>query len=255
MINIGRCDKKMEIIGHRGASFIAPENTLSSVNLAWMMGSDGVEVDVHLSKDNKLVVIHDGSTTRTAGIDLKVEESSSEELRKLDVGIYKGAEFTGRKIPFLEEVIVTIPSGKKLFVEIKSHREILPILKKIIDASGKKSQIVIIGFDLETMGKSKKLMPDIPTYWLRGSVEDEKTKKYLPHDPQWINLAKGENLDGLNVHFAGLTEGFSRQVKESGLKLYVWTVNDIDEAKRLQKLGVDGMTSDKPDFIINHLCK
>ena len=82
---------------------------LASVRRAWEKGADAAEVDVYLTKDNRIVVIHDDSTKRTTGVDLKVRETTSEELRKLDAGGWKGEEFAGEKIPFLEEVLATVP--------------------------------------------------------------------------------------------------------------------------------------------------
>ena len=88
LVSISGCTKSVEIIAHRGASYLAPENTMASVMLGWEKGAD-VEVDVHLSKDNRILVIHDSSTKRTGEIDLKVKEAASRELRKLDVGSFK----------------------------------------------------------------------------------------------------------------------------------------------------------------------
>ncbi len=249
IIYITGCATSMQIIGHRGASFMAPENTLSAVKLAWEMGADAVEIDVWLSKDKRVIVSHDASTKRTADIDLNISETSSTELRKLDVGRWKGEQFAGEKMPFLEEIIETIPPGRQLFIEIKCGAEILPYLREIIQNSGRQSQIVIIGFDLETLTQSKALMPDIPTYWLRSTVKDEQTQQPKPHNPEWIILAKQKNLDGLNVHYAGLTKDFATAVHGAGLKLYVWTANDPADALRLKKLRVNGITTDKPDII------
>jgi glycerophosphoryl diester phosphodiesterase len=245
------CRNSVEIIAHRGASYLAPENTLAAVTLGWRQGAD-VEVDVHLSKDNRIVVIHDASTKRTAEIDLKVKETDSQELGELDVGRFKAQEFTGERIPFLAEVIETIPPGQKLYVEIKCGKEILPLLRELLVASGKMSRIVIIGFNLETMAASKALI-DVPTYWLKGTEKVKDTEEWIPHDPNLIQRAKDKGLDGLDVHSAGVTEEFARAVKASGLKLYVWTVDDPDEAIRLVKLGVDGITTNRPDWLREQL--
>ena len=106
----------IEIIAHRGASYIAPENTLASINLAWELKADGVEIDVHQTKDKRIILLHDNTAERTAGKDLTVSKTSSAKLRKLDAGILKSKEFAGQKIPFLEEVIQAIPDNGKLFV-------------------------------------------------------------------------------------------------------------------------------------------
>jgi len=251
IVSISGCTKSVEIIAHRGASYLAPENTMASVMLGWEKGAD-VEVDVHLSKDNRIVVIHDSSTKRTGEIDLKVKEATSQELRKLDVGRFKSEEYAGEQIPFLADIIETIPPGRKLYVEIKCEKEVLPILHKLIIQSGKMSQIVIIGFDLETVAMSRDLI-DVPTYWLKGTEKDKETEEWIPHDPQLVQIAKNKCLDGLDVHYAGVTKDFMDAVKASAQKLYVWTVDEPEEAIRLLKLGVDGITTNRPAWLRKQL--
>jgi len=245
------CAKSVEIIAHRGASYLAPENTMASVMLGWEKRAD-VEVDVHLSKDNRIIVIHDSSTKRTGKLDLIVKDTPSRELRKLDVGSFKASGYTGEQIPFLADIIKTIPPGRKLYVEIKCGKEVLPILEKLITKSGKMSQIVIIGFDLETVTLSKQLI-DVPTYWLKGTEKDKETEKWIPHNPQLVKKVKDKGLDGLDVHYAGVTKEFTDAVKASGQKLYVWTVDNPDEAIRLVNLGVAGITTNRPQWLRQQL--
>lgn len=255
IVSLSGCTKSisMEIIAHRGASYLAPENTLASAKLAWEKGADAVEIDVYLSKDNRIVVIHDSNTARTAGASLMVGKTESSVLRRLDVGSWKGEEFVGERIPFLEEIIKTIPRKGRLFVEIKCGREILPTLRQIIIRSGKASQIVIIGFGLETVTASKELMPKIPTYWVKRTDKDEKTEERLPHDTKLIQTVREKGLDGLDVHYAGVTRDFMDAVKISGQKLYVWTVDDPEEAIRLDRLGVSGITTNRPLWLRERL--
>ena len=126
---------KVEIVAHRGASFDAPENTVAAIKLAWEQKADAAEFDVFLSKDGKIVVIHDADTKRTAGVDRKVADTTLEELRKLDVGKWKDAKFAGEKIPTLEEMLATVPAGKRVFIEVKCGPEIVPELDRVLKAS------------------------------------------------------------------------------------------------------------------------
>jgi len=251
IISISGCSKHVEIIGHRGASYIAPENTMASVMLAWEKGADA-EVDVYLTTDNKIVVIHDKTTKRTAVTDVNVAESASEELRKLDVGSFKSDQYAGEQIPFLADIVETIPPGRKLYVEIKCGQEVLPYLQDLLAQSGKMSRIVIIAFDLETAVMSKELI-DVPTYWLKGTEKIKETEQWIPHDPQLVQTAKNRGLDGLDVHYAGVNKEFTDAVKASGQKLYVWTVDDPEEAIRLIKLGVAGITTNRPGWLREQL--
>lgn len=238
----------VDIIAHRGASWLAPENTLASVMLGWDKGAD-VEVDVYLTKDDRIVVIHDKTTKRTGDKDLKVSETNLAELRKVDVGRFKSEEFAGEKIPLLDEVIATIPAGRKLYVEIKCGPEILPFLEKVIDDSGRRSQIVIIAFDFDTIAAAKKRMPDIGAYWLKGADKEKATRKYIPHGTGLVEKARSRGLDGLNVHAGGVTREFAEAVRRAGLKLYVWTVDDPADAVRLADLKVDGITTNRPGWL------
>jgi len=252
MFSVLGCGNSVEIIAHRGASYLAPENTLASVKLGWEKDAD-VEVDVYLSKDRRIVVMHDSTTKRTAGgVDLKLSETDSLELRKLDVGSFKGPEFAGERIPYLEEVLATIPPGRKLYVEIKCKKEILPVLQPMLAESGKMSQIVIICFDLEVATASKKMI-DVPTYWLKGTDKVKDTEQWIPHDPNLAQTAEARGLDGLDVHYAGVTEEFARAVRAAGLGLYVWTVDDPNEAARLVALDVDGITTNRPAWLREQL--
>ena len=251
IVSTSGCTKSVEIIAHRGASYLAPENTMASVMLGWEKGAD-VEVDIHLSKDNRILVIHDASTKRTGKTDLNVKDTPSRELRKLDVGRFKAEKYAGEQIPFLADIIKTIPPGRKLYVEIKCGKEILPILEKLIIESSKMSQIVIIGFDLETVTMSKELI-DVPTYWLKGTEKEKETEKWIPHNPQLVRIAKNKGLDGLDVHYAGVTKEFIDAVKASGQKLYIWTVDNPDEAIRLVGLGVAGITTNRPQWLRQQL--
>lgn len=138
-----------EIVGHRGASHDAPENTLPSVRLGFEQGADAVEVDVFATADGRIVAIHDPDTKRVAGVKLDVAQSTLAELRKLDVGLWKGERWAGTAIPTLEEVLEAVPEGRRLFVEVKCEKSALPQLEQAIEESGKRGErVVLISFSL-----------------------------------------------------------------------------------------------------------
>ena len=116
------------IVAHRGASKQAPENTIPAFKLAWEQGTDAIEGDFQLTKDGAIVCIHDKDTKRVAGVKKIVEDTTLEELRKLDVGAWFGENWRGTVIPLISEVLAAIPDGKKIYIEIKSGPEILPKL-------------------------------------------------------------------------------------------------------------------------------
>ncbi len=124
------------IIGHRGASREAPENTLESFRLAWDQGADGIEADFRLTADGRIVCMHDATTSRTTGVDLNIADTTLEELRRLDAGLWKGPGWSGALIPTLAEVLAAIPPGTWFFIEIKSGPEIIVPLAEVLRASG-----------------------------------------------------------------------------------------------------------------------
>lgn len=245
----------VEIIGHRGASYDAPENTLSSVMLGWKQNADAVEIDVYLSKDGQIVLFHDKDTERIGGRKKKVAEQTLEELRQLDVGAWKHEKYRGERIPVLSEVLPTIPEGKRLYVEIKCGPEILPKLKEAFAETGVDGdEITIIAFDYDVIVGAKKLLPEIPAYWLSAPKQNEKTGEWSPSREELIAKAKAAGANGLDLKALPIIDAdYVKAVKDAGLGIYVWTVNDAEEAKRLQSAGVDGITTDRPGYLKEEL--
>jgi len=241
----------VEIIAHRGASADAPENTVPAARLAWVQKADAVEIDIHLSKDGEIVVIHDDSTKKTAGKNAKVKDQTFSELQQLDAGSWKGDAWKNTRIPSLNEIIETVPDNKKLVIEIKCGPEVVPYLKAILARSALKThQIVIIGFNYETMTLVKKVMPHYQAYWLSSFKQDKKTKKWSPGVNELIRKANAAGLDGLNLsHNGPMDAKFINKVKAAGLKILVWTVNDPSDAKRLVRDGIQGITTDIPGML------
>lgn len=244
----------IEIIGHRGASFDAPENTLASFKLGYQQHADADELDIHLTQDGKIVVIHDADTARTTGVTNKVAQLTFTELRQLDAGNrgkWQGQGFS-EKIPSLDEVLALIPDGKRLFIEIKCGPEVLPELGKTLQRAGKKpQQTVLIGFAYETMKEAKAKFPNLQVCWLAAA--EKKTKKYPPVE-ELIRKAKAANLDGLDLESGfPIDSEFVRQVHQAGLKLYTWTVDDPAMARTEAAAGVDGITTNRPGWLREQL--
>lgn len=241
---------RVEIVGHRGASFDAPENTLASVKLAWEQGADAAEFDVFLSKDGKIVVTHDANTKRVAGVDKPVVEQTLEELRKLDVGKWKAEKFAGERMPTLEEVLATVPPGRRAFIEVKCGPECVPELDRVVKASKlKPEQCVVISFSAEVVAAAKKARPDLQSLWI-VSLNTPKGGKPRTAE-ELIEKARAVKADGLDLSAtpAVLDKDFAAKVKAAGLKLCVWTVNDVELACKMIDAGVEGITTDRPGFL------
>lgn len=245
-----KLNNKTLIIAHRGESYEAPENTLASINLAWNRGADAVEIDVHLTGDNKIAVIHDSHTNRTGDRYKKIKSETLDELKKIDVGKFKGEQWLDEKIPSLEEVFNTIPVGKEIFIEIKCGTEIIPGLQKILTHSKlNKNQIRFISFSLETISSIKKIFPQYEVYWLRN-VERRNFLFWKLNPDELIEKVLSNGLDGLDIKASkSINQHFVEKVKKVGLKIFVWTINNSEEAEKFLKLGVDGITTDRPFWL------
>lgn len=243
----------VEIIAHRGASHDAPENTLASVKLAWEQNADAVEIDVLLSRDGRIVVIHDKDTKRVAGVDRKVVDQTADELRALDAGAWKSPKWKGERVPLLAEALATIPAGKRMFVELKTGAEIVPELVKVITASGKQpEQIVIISFQLDACAASKRALPAHEVALISGFKKS--ATQPAPTVAGLIRQATAAKLDGLDLDARGpLDDAAARAIRAAGLKFYVWTVDDAAQARKLKTLGVDGITTNRPGWMREQL--
>lgn len=241
------------VIAHRGASADAPENTMAAFREGWNQKADGIELDIRLTKDGKIVVMHDDSTKRTAGKDLLVKSSVLDSLRKLDAGVWKGDKWKGEPVPLLEEVLKELPPGKLVFIEIKSAPEILPELARVIKASAKPAeQLRIIAFDFDTLVKSRNQIPSVKTLWIVGEKKDRLTgKREYPDLTKLAEKAAAAGMDGLN-----LNQGFPLDkesitaIKAKGLSVAVWTVNDPAVAKSLATAGIDAISTDHPAKVL-----
>jgi len=247
--------KKQLIIAHRGESFIAPENTLSSINLAWENGVEAVEIDVHLSKDNQIVVIHDSNTWRVSRKFKWISNTELKELKRIDIGKRKNSKFKGEKIPTLHEVLSTVPKGRKIIIEIKSSRKIIPYLKAVISTSTLQTdQVEFISFNLKTLIEVRKQLSQYSIFWIRELDYYWIRKIFRPSINRIISKTVKYNLNGLDL-WAGqmLNEDVVMKIKSADLKLYTWTINKSSKAKSLFDMGVDGITTDRAGWIKDQL--
>lgn len=243
------------IIAHRGESFNAPENTLYSINLAWENGADAVEVDIRLTKDNQVVVIHDAHTWRVSRKFRWISNTELKVLKKLDVGKYKNIKYKGEKIPTLHEVLGSVPKGRKILIEIKSDRKIIPYLKNVINNLAlQTNQIEIISFNLGTLIEVRKQLPKLSIFWILSLDYYWIRKLFRPSINRIISKAIKYNMNGLDL-WAGrmLDVEVVRKIKSAELKLYTWTINNPKKAKSLFNMGVDGITTDRAKWLKNQL--
>lgn len=244
-----------DIVAHRGASHDAPENTLAAFRLAWQQDADAIEGDFHLSKDGRVVCIHDASTKRTADRDLKVAESTLAELQKLDVGSRKAPEYAGERIPTLEDVLATVPAGKRIFIEIKCGPEILPgIEKALLAARLKPEQAVIICFKADIIAAAKKRLPDRKAMWLTSLPKGKTGDNRSPAAKSVLAELDRIEADGVDCNAqAGIEKDFAQALRQAGREFHIWTVDSPAVAKHFAQLGVDSITTNRPAFLREQL--
>jgi len=251
---------EIEIIAHRGASDTAPENTVAAFKKAWEEEADALEVDVRLSKDGRLVVIHDATLWRTgSGREWQVAKKTLDELKKVDVGIWKDPIplWSGEKIPTLLETLKIIPKGKRLFIEIKCEEDVmLPLEKDIAESGISSDQIIITSFQLPVVREIKKL--NLSAVWVRGIskyYEEENGPVFETDDPKklkalqrsfMIKQCKEAGALGFSCKADMLNADIVEEIRQYDMKLYAWTINSMEDFNKVISLGVNGIITDCP---------
>ena len=226
------------VMAHRGASAAAPENTLVAYEKAIALGADWAELDVRQTKDGAIVLMHDKTVHRTTGVKGFVWDFTLAELKQLEAGSWFGEEFRGEPIPTLEEVIRLAKGRIKLNIEVKISENELGIAERVVDivrAEDFSQDCIITSFDMETVNRFKEIAPDLRT----GLIFDKELRPDV-FGGNWEILSSNSEL---------VDAEFMRLARNSGKRIYVWTVNEREEMLRLIDLGADGIITDKPDLL------
>jgi glycerophosphoryl diester phosphodiesterase len=248
---------ELEIIAHRGASSGAPENSRSAVELAWQQGADAVEIDFRLTRDGRIVASHDDSLERTAGVDWHIADHSLAELRHLDIGSWKGAAFSSERIATLDELLaIAAPPHARFYIELKSGPQITDELARVVQASGwPQERIVLICFSPRTLDAARRRLPSSPTYLVVEFLHDPHSGVWYPDADEAIATAQCERLTGVDLMAARVLSdpGLAARVRDCGLDLCVWTVDEETVARRLIALGVRRITTNRPAYLRHRL--
>jgi glycerophosphoryl diester phosphodiesterase len=230
------------IIAHRGISFDLPENSLSAFNASWAVGVDGIEGDFHLTRDGSIVCIHDDNTSRVCNKNLVICNSTLQELKELNLQC-EGKNHLNIKIPTLTEVLKTVPSGKKIFVEIKCGVEILsPLVKELSRSKINSNQVVIISFDRQVVKELKEMAPEYKALLLYSYEEGREVSSL-------INEMFDIKADGIGTDNE-LSKEFVEKVIISGLEYHSWTIDNADTANQLISWGSNSITTNEPELLI-----
>lgn len=232
---------KTKVFAHRGASKYAPENTMEAFRLAYEMGADGMELDVHLTKDGELVVNHDQSIDRTSNGHGLIAEMTYEELLKYDFSYKFTDKYSHVKIPLLREVLAFVKeTGMLLNIELKFNpnandgmEEKTVALVKEFDIT---DQIIISSFGHNSLDKIKKISPELVTAALYDC------ELYRP----W-NYVKTFGATGLHPVGYVVSEELVAESHKSGVFVNVWTVDNPSDMEKLIRIGTDGIITNVPD--------
>tara|TARA_B110000037_G_C17078450_1_gene488927 strand:+ start:793 stop:1491 length:699 start_codon:yes stop_codon:yes gene_type:complete len=230
------------IIAHRGISFDLPENSLSAFNASWAVGVDGIEGDFHLTRDGSIVCIHDDNTSRVCNKNLVICNSTLQELKELNLQC-ESKNHLNIKIPTLTEVLKTVPSGKKIFIEIKCGVEILsPLVKELSRSKINSNQVVIISFDRQVVKELKEMAPEYKALLLYSYEEGREVSSL-------INEMFDIKADGIGTDNE-LSKEFVEKVIISGLEYHSWTIDNADTANQLISWGSNSITTNEPELLI-----
>ncbi len=228
------------ILGHRGASHAAPQNTLAAFCKAADVGADGVELDVHLSRDGVPVVIHDDSVDATTDGKGLVCEMTLAQLKTLDAGVRFGAQFAGERIPTLEEVLEVV--GKRLLVniELKSEQTVALVsaVVALVRRMGMTSRVWFSSFKPYALYRARALAPEIPCGLLYG-----------PLNPGTLLLRPFTPYEALHPYKDMVTERFISRAHQRGLRVFTWTLDDPAVARRFADWGIDGIITNEPENV------
>ncbi len=242
------------VIAHRGFSGKAPENTLVAVRRAIELGADMVEIDVGLTRDGHVVVLHDETLDRTTDGEGLLSEATLEEVRKLDAGSWFAPEFAGEKVPTLAEVLDLVRGRILMNVEIKgeavSDETAAGIADKVLQlvrARDMEDEIVISSFEPEALRQMRELDAHVMTASLYNKELHNKM------GPVEVMDAVGSN--GFNLSQRRVNRKIVRACHEAGRPVAVYTVNKKAKMRCLIAIGVDALFTDRPDLMLQVLAE
>ena len=224
-----------QITSHRGASLQAPENTLAAFQQAMDDFADYIELDVQMTSDGVLVIMHDDNTLRTTGVDNKISNMTLAEVKRLDAGSWFSEEFAGEKVPTLEEVLELTNGRIKINIEIKAGADGITIARKVaelVEEYHAENQCVVTSFDHSTLIKVKQCNENIRVGYILSVA--------------YGSFYQMEDVDFFSMNASFLTKRTVDAIHNSGKEVYAWTVNNEDAIRNLTNKGVDNIITDNP---------
>ena len=227
-------DNTIDIIGHRGAGGVAPENTRAAIEQAISAGARWVEIDVQETIDGEVVVMHDSDLMKTAGVDLKVWDATIEEITAVDIGSSFDPQFRDERVPTLREILALCKGRIGIIIELKSYGHGHMLEQRVVDlveASGSVEEVQCMSLKSEIVAQLKKLRPQWRVGLLLSLV---------------VGDVRGIEADFLAVNARFATSRMVQEAHEAKKLLYAWTLNDPVSVSKMVGRGVDGVITDYP---------
>ena len=250
------------LIGHRGASAVAPENTMAAFREAIAVSCDGIEFDVRLTRDGVPVIIHDSTLRRTAGLTARVADLTWAELEQVDVGSWfarardlSPGSFANETVPSLEQLLTLFRSNDLLVVlemKCESPAEHLPLAEaccRLIKEHSLKERTIVECFDLAALTIVKDIDPEIKTAAL---FEPRISTPSVLSDQRLLDKANAIGASVLALHHRIARQSLVEKAKLAGLQVAVWTVDDPSWVARAQSIGIDALITNDPAAMLAH---
>lgn len=242
-------------VSHRGAAGTAPENTLAAIDEGYRLGAETVEIDVQLTSDEEIVLMHDTTLERTTDVtevfpdraSYDVGDFTLEEIERLDAGSSFDEEFAGEPVPTLRQALDRLQEHQmNLLLEVKEpslypgieHRISVELARSphwlVPNAPGEPHRLVIQSFDWESTERSKNLLPSVP-HGLLGKVPQDRIADY-----DWARM--------INPGHGSIDADYVAAVHDVGLEIMPYTINEADGMRRVLEMGVDGFITDFPEI-------
>jgi glycerophosphoryl diester phosphodiesterase len=225
------------VIAHRGQSGVYPENTLIAFKGAIQTGADFFELDVHLTRDGVPVVLHDAELKRTAGLEgKKIQDLTLAEARELDAGAWKGDQFKGERIPTLKEALEAARGRINVMVELKSGNPgVAEKAVEVIQETDMVHNVIVASFSEEYIKTAREVEPQLRTLGLQSKMVEWEREDEAYADILGCSISEE------------ITPELLRAVHMRGMQVWVWTVDNVEDMKRLAEMGVDGIISNYPE--------
>ncbi len=235
------------VLAHRGANKVAPQNTIPAFKKALEFNADGIETDVHLSKDGEIVICHNYTVDETSNGKGFVDELTLAELKAMDFGSYFSKDFSGVTLPTLSELLDVVKGMALINIEIKPPRTNNDLVKKVVEEIHKygiEKNSIVSCFNPECIRQVKEIDKNIKTALL---YEDDE----LGNEIMTFGVAKycqQLNADAAHPHRKLITHKEILELHNLGMAVNPWTVNLEEDIVRLTEWGCDALISDVPDY-------